>query len=377
MLGARSARRRQRMTPLTAGTPGDDAPTRAGAGPIPDAARPRRRPTPARPGPRPPAGRPRRRPSAASTRRTRSPGGHVTVLAYGEISAALTTDDLPGLVCKRMAGYPDAASVSAYLDLVDEYLAELAAAGVSVVPTEAIPVQRPGRPPVVYLVQPRMDPQTLGHKPAARDRRRRPGRRDPPGARFGRPAGPAQRRADGRGRGGPRRPAVELVVPRRRTLARASPAPGAPSRGPPQPVLLDVGTPFVRRHGRHSLDARVVVAPAPPGHPGPAAALRRRLLPGRLLRPPDRRRGPAGQLPQGGGPAADRRPAWTWSTEWLATADIPGPRDPITAAEVADYYRRDARLLGLFLQARRADRAIRTKVLRQHYDFLLPGRVAR
>ena len=91
-------------------------------------------------------------------------GGHVKVLAYGEISAALTTDELPGLVCKRMAGYPDEESVNAYLDLVDEYLAELTTAGVRVVPTEAIPVHRPDSPPVVYLVQPRMDSQTLGHR---------------------------------------------------------------------------------------------------------------------------------------------------------------------------------------------------------------------
>ena len=65
------------------------------------------------------------------------------------------------------------------------------------------------------------------------------------------------------------------------------------------------------------------------------------------------------------------------ANDWLATAEIPGPRDPITAKEVDDYYRQDARLLGIFMQARRADRAIRTKILRQNYDFLLPGRVRR
>ena len=91
-------------------------------------------------------------------------GGHVRILAYGEISAALTTDALPGLVCKRMAGYPDEASVSAYLDLVTEYLAELATAGIAVAPTEVVPVRRPGRAPVVYLVQPRMESQTLGNQ---------------------------------------------------------------------------------------------------------------------------------------------------------------------------------------------------------------------
>jgi hypothetical protein len=65
------------------------------------------------------------------------------------------------------------------------------------------------------------------------------------------------------------------------------------------------------------------------------------------------------------------------ANDWLATADIPGPRDPVTPEEIDDDYRQDARLLGIFLQAWRADRAIRTKVLRQDYDFLLPGRVSR
>ena len=168
-----------------------------------------------------------------------------------------------------MAGFPDEASVSVYLDLVDEYLTELAAAGLSVVPTEAIPVHRPGRPPVVYLVQPRMESQTLGHKHAARDRRRGPGHGDGSGARLGRPAVPAQRRTDGRGRGGPRRPAVELVVPSRQPRhprVAAVRGTGCTDRSTPtQPVLIDVGTPFIRRNGRHSLDARVILAAAPPG----------------------------------------------------------------------------------------------------------------
>ena len=54
----------------------------------------------------------------------------------------------------------------------------------------------------------------------------------------------------------------------------------------------------------------------------------------------------------------------------------PGTKDYGRLAVLAQW-RTDARLLGLFLQARRADRAIRTRVLRQPYDFLLPGRVSR
>ena len=48
-----------------------------------------------------------------------------------------------------------------------------------------------------------------------------------------------------------------------------------------------------------------------------------------------------------------------------------------TAEEVERYYRKDADLLALYLRLRRADRFLRTRVLRRHYDFVLPGPVAR
>jgi hypothetical protein len=302
-------------------------------------------------------------------------GGHVKVLAYGEISAALTTDALPGLVCKRMAGYPDEASVRAYLDLVDEYLTEIATAGLSVVATQAIPVHRPGRPPVVYLVQPRMDPQTLGHRLLHTT--------DDAGLAtvisqvldsVALLAQGSARRTDG----------VEVALDGQLSnwSFGATPASepsgdtGAQTATPPQPVLIDVGTPFIRRNGRHSLDARVVVAAAPPG----IRALLLRFVADSYqddyFVPRTVALDLLGNFHKEGAPERIGT-GLAVVNQWLATADLPGPRDPIQATEVATYYRRDAQLLGIFLQARRADRAIRTKILRQPYDFLLPGKVAR
>lgn len=309
-------------------------------------------------------------------------GGHVTVLAYGEISAALTIDELPGLVCKRMAGYPDTPSVSTYLDLVDEYLMELAAAGISVVPTEAIPVHRPGRPPVVYLVQPRMDAHTLGHKQLhATDG-------DDLASVISQVLESVALLAQ---RSAARTDGVEVALDGQLSnwsFAAAGPASRAPATradsgaaasstaATPQPVLVDVGTPFIRRNGRHSLDARVVVSPAPPG----IRALLLRFVADSYqddyFVPRTVALDLLGNFHKEGAPHRIES-GLAVVNQWLATADIPGPREPITATEVADYYRQDARLLGLFLQARRADRAIRTKVLRQGYDFLLPGKVAR
>jgi hypothetical protein len=150
----------------------------------------------------------------------------------------------------------------------------------------------------------------------------------------------------------------------------------AGTRTPPKPVLIDVGTPFIRRDGRHQLDARVVVAAAPPG----IRALLLRFVADSYqddyFVPRTVALDLLGNFHKEG--AADRiGVGLDVVNDWLSTADIPGPRDPITPKEVADYYRQDARLLGVFLHARRADRAIRTKVLRQDYDFLLPGKVRR
>ncbi len=298
-------------------------------------------------------------------------GGHVTVLAYGEISAALTTDELPGLVCKRMAGFPDETSVSAYLDLVDEYLAEVATAGIRVAPTEAVPIRRTGRPPIVYLVQPRMDSQTLGNTllHTTDDE----GLAVAIGGVLDRVALLAQRSAG-------RTDGVEVALDGQLSNWSFRPAEPATASEPAtpstDPVLIDVGTPFIRRHGRHRLDARVILAAAPPG----IRALLLRFVADSYQDDYFVPRTVAvdllGNFHKEG--AADRiGTGLDVANDWLATADIPGPRDPITAKEVDDYYRQDARLLGVFLQARRADRAIRTKLLRQDYDFLLPGRVRR
>ena len=300
------------------------------------------------------------------------------MLAYGEISAALTTDELPGLVCKRMAGYPDEASVSAYLDLVDEYLTELTAAGLRVVPTQAIPVHRPDNPPVVYLVQPRMDSQTLGHRLLHAT--------DDDGlatvmSQVLDSVGQLSQHSEGRTDG------VEVALdgqlsnwsfhtPSPAAEAASTDSRAAGSGTPSQPMLIDVGTPFIRRDGRHRLDARVVVAAAPPG----IRALLLRFVADSYqddyFVPRTVALDLLGNFHKEGAP--DRiGTGLDVANDWLATAEIPGPRDPITAKEVDDYYRQDARLLGIFMQARRADRAIRTKILRQDYDFLLPGRVRR
>jgi hypothetical protein len=288
-------------------------------------------------------------------------GGAVTVLGHGEISVALAVADLPGLVCKRMSGFADEVSAARYVALVEDYLGHLDRGGVRVAPTDTVTVARPGRSPVVYLVQPRLAAETLG------DRLLRTA--DDETLRSALAAALAVVASLARH---PGTEGVEVALDGQ--LSNWSFA-ADPASEPP--VLVDVGTPFVRRDGRHAMDREVLLAPVPPGL---RAWYRRKGLVEAYLDDYFVPRTVAvdllGNFHKEGAPA--RLPlGLEVVNEWLGHTDLPGPRDPVSAAEVERYYRKDADLLALYLRLRRMDRFLRTRVLRRTYDYVLPGPVRR
>lgn len=274
------------------------------------------------------------------------------VLAYGEISATLR---LPGaqfadIVAKRMSGFPDQRAAEDYAALVRRYCEVLGAGGLSVLPTQPLIIHRAGRSPVVYLIQPLVGAETLGHRllhRAADDE-------------LGDLVRLALEQADLAAASG----GADLEVAIDAQLSNFSFTGGSAT-------LLDVGTPFLRSNGRHLLNIRVVLAAVPPGIREVYVRQRtgeqymddyfeRRLVAVDLL----------GNFIKED--AADRLGAGiAAANEWLAGSH------PIAEPEVRRYYEKDAGTLELFLRVRRADRWIRTKILRQPYDFVLPGRVSR
>lgn len=284
----------------------------------------------------------------------------VQVIGYGEISVALQTEALPGRVVKRMAGFADEAMARRHAALVEQYLAALRASGITVVDTDVVMVPRSGLPPTVAVVQPLLPPDRLGHR--------------------------LLHEVDDAGLAGMLHLVLDAVRP---VLAFDADGvslavdaqlsnwwfenPNDPTLS--QPVLIDVGTPFMRRDGRLELDRELILAAAP-----------------RVVRPYFRwdrtvekyqddyfdlrttavdllgnlhKEGCASRLPSAIGAA----------NEWLAT-NAAG-LSPVTREEVDRYYRSDAALLELYLRLRRADRFVQQRLLRHRYDFVLPGRVAR
>ena len=288
----------------------------------------------------------------------------VELLGWGEVSAVLGVPALPGWVCKRMAGFRDEPAAERYLDVVRRYVETLTGDGVRVVETRLVPLRVPRRRPVVYLLQPRLDPARLGHQLL----------RTVPDAVL---AACLERALDvvlrvhraNRGRPGGRTLGIDGQ------LSNWYFPPG-PAVG--DPALLDVGTPFMRLHGRDELDVELFLAAVPPV----ARAWYRRqraverylddyFTPRRVLVDL------LGNFHKEG--RADRVPfAAACANRWLAAhaAELDDAR-PVEVDAIARYYARDAAQLELFLRARRLDRWLRTRLLRQRYDFVLPGPIRR
>ena len=273
----------------------------------------------------------------------------VRVLAYGEISAALLVPGLEGKVAKRMSGFADHSMAGVYCQLVRDYIGTVRASGIRVLDTDIELVDRPGRPPVVYLVQPLVG--QLGN---------------------------AILHTAGDGELGA---AIHAVMDRVWDLAQRADTPEVAIDAqlsnwsftdPADPVLLDVGTPFVRQSGRYLFDQEILLSAIPPGL---RAYYRRkgavteymddyfepRLVAVDLLGNFHKESATA-RLPE----------AIVAVNEWLDRHDL----QPIARAEVDDYYKQDAATLELFLRVRRLDRAAR-RLLRRDYDFILPGKVRR
>jgi hypothetical protein len=274
------------------------------------------------------------------------------ILGYGEVSAVLVLADVPGLVLKRMAGFADVRAAETYRELLTDYIAAVRSAGVPVLDTRALVVPRPGRGPVTYLVQPEVAQDRLGHS--------------------------IMRTADDAMHEQLLRRVLDAMLTVRENATEDVAVDAQlsnwylPSGVEETPVLLDVGTPFVRRGGHQAMDAEIILSTAP----APLRPIFRRL--GTVhayfedyFDPRTAAVDLLGNYHKEGRP--DRIDA---ALDVVNQRLTPLGASPITRREVDRYYRSDARLLGFWLQARRAERAVRLRT-GQGYDFILPGRVRR
>ena len=288
----------------------------------------------------------------------------VEIVGYGEVSTAFALAALPHAICKRMAGFRDERTVARYTDVVRCYIDWLTQLGIAVADTQLVPVCTRAGGHVVYLVQPRLPAAGLGHH--------------------------LLRQADDTTLCA----CLDAVLAIIGTLMRRNRA-ATDARtitvdaqlsnwyfdvrdgGVGAPLLFDVGTPYMRLHGVDEVGVDIFLAPIPPVI---RWYYRRQRAVERYLDDYfDTRHillDLLGNFYKEGRP--DRIPmALGHVNRWLATTGADLDAATLDAAAVERYYAKDAAALELFLKARRVDRFIRTRILRQRYNFILPGPIRR
>ena len=87
-----------------------------------------------------------------------------TLIGYGEISAIFELDGIPGVALKRMPLFKDRSEAEKYEGIYDEYCRLLVEAGLKLPESETVIVEVPGRPISLYIAQKKMPSDRLAHK---------------------------------------------------------------------------------------------------------------------------------------------------------------------------------------------------------------------
>ncbi len=281
------------------------------------------------------------------------------ILGYGEISSVLQIDRFEAVAFKRMPPFPGPEDVAAYLDALSEYHRLLKEAGLKAADYRAVSLTNKDGEHIVYVAQQRLPGDSIGHKRLA----------------LSTEAEMAVM--------------VEAVTAELIKVWRLNAERGPKEligldgqisnwafTGPGQPTYLDTTTPFIRRDGKESLDPEVFLKSVPFFLVG---LVRWAFLDEVLDRYYDLRLVLTDLIAnfrkEGRPDLID--PALELVNRAL-DQDAPELKiAPLSRKEVDKYYRGDAFIWRVFLTCRRLDRFIRTRLLGQKYNFILPGKIER
>lgn len=284
----------------------------------------------------------------------------VKVTAYGEVSVVLSLEALPGLVCKRMSGFSTKEQATKYMSLVRRYCNALEDIGVSVVPTDLVEVDGPNGGYVVYLLQPELPREELGNEIL---------RNGDDDELFFVVSGFLERAE--------RIFSFNHENPDNLKIAADSQISNWHAAGG-ELRLLDVGTPCYRIGDEDLFDSAIIGKAMPP--PIRFIFDRAGLMKSYFDSYYDPREiivdHVANYIKEG---RPDRmRSVLDFIHGWIREkGDYLKLSEEISIREIKAFYRKDVILLEAFLQCRRLDRFIRTRILGKPYDYILPGKIAR
>ena len=281
------------------------------------------------------------------------------IVGYGELTAVMTLDALPGNVYKRISGFIAESEARSYAEAIGRYLQLLGERGISAVPTTTEVIV--GAAPVVYLIQPHLNSGRLGHFLLHTT---------------------SQSELQG---------ILEQVLDTLSSLLKRNrqindgievaadaqlsnwyfPAEGG------SPCLLDVGSPIFRINGRMETYSGNIYRALP--QPIRWAVRKLRMVEDYFLHYFDMKGLVFDILGNMIKENAENRltEGLTYINSWLQNRPEWSDIGPVTGKAVRRFYWLDAVTLELLLRVRRYNRFIHNRILKKRYDYILPGKIAR
>jgi len=291
------------------------------------------------------------------------------ILGYGEISTVfeIQAEPMRGLACKRLPIFRTVEEMVRYEAVYEEYTRLLQEVGIALPPHTHAALLNDAGQPVFYIIQQELPHASLGHRAIhllPREQALTFARRvfEELGKvwRFNRRQRHLQIGLDGQAS----------------NWSLVGLDPQCPTCGAETPLLyVDTSTPLFRRDGVEQLDPELFLRSAPSFL---AWLLRLFFLKDVVDRYYDLHRVAVDLIAN---MYKEQRPDLIPDLIAAANDHFAGEPElavgPITAQEVRAYYREDAMIWRLYLAMRKVDRAIRIRLLRGRYPYILPEQVRR
>lgn len=280
-----------------------------------------------------------------------------SILGYGEISTIFRIEGGHGVAFKRMPLFSDRQSAEDYILLYREYSHLLRQAGLRLPDHDAVVINVPQRPVVIYIAQEQLPSDRFGHKLLKTEDH-----------------GFCIRLLE----------QVALEVSKVwRFNALSTPGVTLALDGQisnwvhlerednPSMVYIDTSTPFLRKKGIEQLDPEPLLKSAPFFL---RWVLRLLFLDDVMNRYYDPRQV---FLDIAANLYKEQRGDLIHDAMDIFNGHLTHGEKPLTAADIEKYYREDKQIWTLFLAFRRMDCWLTTKLLRKRYEFILPGKIVR
>jgi len=279
------------------------------------------------------------------------------IVGYGEMSTVFKIENYPSVVFKRLPLFENRKSAESYEAMFHEYCRLLEQLGIHLPDSETIIFETPHRPVTLYIAQTMLPAERFGHRLIHTQDNNEIKR------------------------------LIELIMDASESVWQFCDKnrPGLEvaldgqlsnwvmidEEGDSQLYFVDTGTPLIKKNGQNLLDPDLLLQAAPKPLRGLIKWLFADEVMNRYYDPQKNMIDLAANL------SKEQKPELIPMFIDAINKKLPDGVSPLTIKNVESYYREDKFIWWLFLGLRRIDCWLTTKIFRQRYEFILPGKIKR